>query len=94
MDQIDAENDKKVKRARFQNKIRAAGRMALILKNLRSGSDSVLTMSKVGTHDGKIDNKKLLDSQPKINYPAKQFRVASQLDAENEKHPSRRGSIK
>lgn len=93
-DQIDAENDKAAKKTRLQNKIKAAGRMALVLKNMRIGKEEGLNMTKKSSSDGKINNEELIKTLPSIKYPAKQFRVASQLDQDNEKHPVRRGTLK
>jgi hypothetical protein len=68
--------------------------MALMLRSLREGGDNALKMDKMKSSDGKIDNSELTKSLPSIKYPAKQFRVASKLDQDNEKHPVRRGSGK
>ena len=62
MNDVEKENDKAAKKARLKNKIRAAGRMALMLKNLRKGSDSLVMMSKIQSTDGKINAEKLLSS--------------------------------
>ena len=56
-EQIDAENDKAAKKARLQNKIKAAGRMALMLKNLRLGKDEGIKMDKIKSTDGKLNAK-------------------------------------
>jgi serine/threonine-protein phosphatase 2B catalytic subunit len=54
-DQMDAENDKAARKMRLKNKIRAAGRMAIMLKDLRLGKDEHIKMEKMKSSDGKID---------------------------------------
>jgi serine/threonine-protein phosphatase 2B catalytic subunit len=70
----------------MKNKIKSVGRMRRMFKNLRENSDELLKIKMA--NDGRIPRGLLLEGKPAIRNAMKEFKLAADLDKENEKRPS------
>lgn len=88
-DQTAAQAEKLAKRARLRKKIISLGKMNLMLGNLRENSEVILKMKQVSL-DGKLPRGLLLEKKSLIKFDPESFKLSKNLDANNEKRPSKK----
>ena len=82
-------NEKLARTARMKQKIIALGKMKAMLGSLRENSEVILQMKQVSL-DGKLPRGILLENRSNMKFDEKVFSLTKDLDAQNEKRPSKR----
>jgi hypothetical protein len=81
------EAQEKIKRKlQLKQKISSMGKMNVMLKSLREGSEDILKMKNMSP-DGKLPRGILLDRKSAIKFDVKSFNMTKDLDKTNEKRP-------
>ena len=81
------EAQEKIKRKlQLKQKISSMGKMNVMLKSLREGSEDILKMKNMSP-DGKLPRGILLDRKSAIKFDVNSFNMTKDLDKTNEKRP-------